>query len=178
MRPSRRRKSCKGKSTSYRQSTTRRWHALSSPRILSHPSHTLSGNVEAQPLISQLETAFTGLSSLPAAATPTPPAIDARDDIDMQPDKERAIRNEAMARGLRALVGRPARGGARGQKAEFRGVRRARAQGLVTAASARVKILHPLRRFCLEKDFHFARLIRKQHGQLPRPTSHRGNLDS
>ena len=40
----------------------------------------LSGNPEAQPLIAQLETAFTGLSSLLAAATPTPMATKGRDD--------------------------------------------------------------------------------------------------
>ena len=66
------------------------------------------GNLEAQPLISQLETAFTGLSSLLAAATPTPPAADVRDDIDMQPDKEKAISNEAMARAFeRSMKGLP-----------------------------------------------------------------------
>ena len=68
----------------------------------------LSGSVEAQPLISQLETAFTGLSSLLAAATSMPPANDARDDIDMQPDKEKAISNEAMAMAFeRSLEGLP-----------------------------------------------------------------------
>ena len=57
----------------------------------------LSGNPEAQPLISQLETAFTGLSSLLAAATPTPWATDVRDDEDVQQDKEKAFSHEAMA---------------------------------------------------------------------------------
>ena len=47
----------------------------------------LSGCVEAQPLLTQLESAFTGLSSMLATATPTPAATDVRnDDIDMQPD--------------------------------------------------------------------------------------------
>ena len=49
----------------------------------------LSGSVEAQPLISQLESGFTGLSSMLVAATPTPQATDARDDIDMQLDEDR-----------------------------------------------------------------------------------------
>ena len=57
----------------------------------------LSGNPEAQPLIAQLETAFTGFSSLLAAATPTPMATEVRDDEDLQQDKEKAISNEAVA---------------------------------------------------------------------------------
>ena len=57
----------------------------------------LSGSVEAQPLLSQLELASTGLSSMLAAATPTLPATHAgNDDIDMQPDK--AISAEVLAR--------------------------------------------------------------------------------
>ena len=68
----------------------------------------LSGSVEAQPLISQLGTAFTGLSSLLAAATPTPPATDARDDIDVQPDLDRAISVDAVARAFEnSLEGLP-----------------------------------------------------------------------
>ena len=48
----------------------------------------LYGCVEAQPLLAQLESAFTGLSGMLEVATPTPPATDARnDDINMQPDK-------------------------------------------------------------------------------------------
>ena len=76
---------------------------MSSPRILSHISgiqcvrHSRPFLEVLRPLISQLETGFTGFSSLLAAVTPTPPAIDARDDIDMQPDKDRAISTEAMA---------------------------------------------------------------------------------
>ena len=64
----------------------------------------LSGCVEAQPLLTQLELAFTGLSS--AAATPTPPAADVRnDDIDMHPEKVSA---DALARASeRSLEGLP-----------------------------------------------------------------------
>ena len=57
----------------------------------------LSGNPEAQPLIAQLETAFTGLHSLLAAATPTPMAIEVRDDEELQPGKEKNISHEALA---------------------------------------------------------------------------------
>ena len=57
----------------------------------------LSGNLKAQPFTYLLETAFTGLSSLLAAATPTPMATDVRDDIDLQTDKGKATSNEAMA---------------------------------------------------------------------------------
>ena len=57
----------------------------------------LSGNPEAQPLIAQLETAFTGLSSLLAAATPTPMAADVRDDEELQLEKEKDISHEALA---------------------------------------------------------------------------------
>ena len=57
----------------------------------------LSGNPEAQPLIAQLETAFTGLSSLLAAATPTPMATEVRDDEELQLDKEKDISHEALA---------------------------------------------------------------------------------
>ena len=57
----------------------------------------LSGNPEAQPLIAQLETVFTGLSSLLAAATPTPMATDARDDAELQSGKEKDISHEALA---------------------------------------------------------------------------------
>ena len=52
----------------------------------------LSGNPEAQPLISQLETAFTGLSSLLAPATPTPMATDVRDDESCSRTKRRPFR--------------------------------------------------------------------------------------
>ena len=57
----------------------------------------VSGNLEAQPLIAQLETAFTGLSSLLAAATPTPVATEVRDDEELQLDKEKDISHEAWA---------------------------------------------------------------------------------
>ena len=57
----------------------------------------LSGNPEAQPLIAQLELAFTGLSGQLAAATPTPMATEVRDDEDLQPDKEKGISHEALA---------------------------------------------------------------------------------
>ena len=57
----------------------------------------LSGNPEAQPLIAQLESAFTVLSSLLAAATPTPMATEVRDDEELQPDKEKDISHEALA---------------------------------------------------------------------------------
>ena len=50
----------------------------------------LSGNPEAQPLIAQLESAFTGVSSL-LAATPTPMATEVRDDEELQLDKEKDI---------------------------------------------------------------------------------------
>ena len=59
----------------------------------------LSGNPEAQPLIAQLDTAFTGLSSLLAAATPTPMATDVRDDEELQLAKEKDISHEALAVG-------------------------------------------------------------------------------
>ena len=151
----------------------------------------LSGSVEAQPLISQWETAFTGLSSLLAAATPTPTAIDARDDIDMQPDKDRAISTEARAF-ERSLEGLPEEE-REAKKQKFVELRRAREASLATSSAtstrptalaackrpqARVQTLHPLPRFWLEKDLQFAGLIRKQPGQSPRPTSKRGNLDS
>ena len=57
----------------------------------------LSGNPEAQPLIAQLETAFTALSSLLAAATLTPMATEVRDDEELQLDKEKDISHEACA---------------------------------------------------------------------------------
>ena len=59
--------------------------------------NSLSGNPEAQPLIAQLETAFTGLSSLLAAATPTPRATEERDNEELQLDKEKDISHEALA---------------------------------------------------------------------------------
>ena len=70
----------------------------------------LSGNPEAQPLIAQLETAFTGLSSLLAAATPTPMATEVRDDEELQLDKEKDISHEVLdvARAFeRSLQGLP-----------------------------------------------------------------------
>ena len=82
----------------------RSWLALSSPQIrLNLQSNVraafqaLSGNPEAQPLIAQLETAFTGLSSQLAAATPTPMATEVRDDEELQLDKEKDISHEALA---------------------------------------------------------------------------------
>ena len=67
----------------------------------------LSGCVEAQPLLTQLESASTGLSSMLVAATPTPAATDARiDDVDMQPDT--GLTAEAVARAYaRSLEGLP-----------------------------------------------------------------------
>ena len=147
----------------------------------------LSGNLDAQPLISQLETSFTLLSSL--FATPTPVATAVRDDIDLQQDEEKAISNEA----LRAFTGRLARGGARGQEGKGCGIRRAREARLaITSATstqssvlaackrpqARDQALNQSPRFWLEKDSQFVIPIRKHPGQLPLPTSQHGNLDS
>ena len=71
----------------------------------------LSGNPEAQPLIAQLETAFTGLSSLVAAATPTPMATEVRGDEELLLlDKEKDISHEALAFARtfeRSLLGLP-----------------------------------------------------------------------
>ena len=67
----------------------------------------VSGCVEAQPLLTQLDLSFTGLSSMLAAATPKPLATDERnDDIDMQPDK--AVSADAVARAFElSLEGLP-----------------------------------------------------------------------
>ena len=66
-------------------------------KSLSDAFQALSGCVEAQPLLSQMESAFTGLSGMLAAATPTPVATDERnDDIDTQPDEWLTV--EAVAR--------------------------------------------------------------------------------
>ena len=134
----------------------------------------LSGNPEAQPLISQLETAFTGLSSLLAAAMPTPMATDVRDDEELQQDKEKATSYEAMA-------------------GEYGGVRRAREAGLAISSAtstqstvrvavkrpqARDRDSNPSPRFWSGKDSQFENPISRHPGQLPRPTSLRGNLDS
>ena len=54
-------------------------------------------NPEAQPLIAQLESAFTGLSGLLAVATPTPMATEVRDNEELQLDKEKGISHEALA---------------------------------------------------------------------------------
>ena len=67
----------------------------------------LSVCVEAQPLLSLVESSFAGLSGMLAAATLTLAATDGRnDDIDMQPDKELTV--EAVARAYtRSLEGLP-----------------------------------------------------------------------
>ena len=44
-----------------------------------------------------MESAFTGLSGLLAAATPTPMATEVRDDEELQLDKEKDISHEALA---------------------------------------------------------------------------------
>ena len=49
----------------------------------------VSGKSEAQLLSAQIESAFAGLASLVAAATPTPMATDGPDDQELQMDKER-----------------------------------------------------------------------------------------
>ena len=152
----------------------------------------LSGNPEAQPLIAQLETAFTGLSSLLAAATPTPVATDVRDDTDMQPDKEKATSNEAMARALERSFACPRRNtrpkrqrwwSTSSKRGMFGHLKAPHQHCLsVLAACKRPQAWgqasNPLHQFWLEKDVQFARLIRKHPGHLPLPTSLRGNLDS
>ena len=70
---------------------------MSSPQIRSHIHRATGPFWESQPLIAQLETAFTGLSSLLAAATPTPMATEVRDDEELQPDKEKDISHEGLA---------------------------------------------------------------------------------
>ena len=111
--------------------------------------------------------------------------------------RERAARHGAHGPGggqsLHAVVGRPPRRRERGQEAEVRGVRRARAPGFATSSGtstrpaalaanrrpqARDLSIHPLPRFWLGKDFQFVSLVKKQPGQLPRPTPQGGNLDS
>ena len=69
----------------------------------------LSGNLEAQPLISRLETAFTGLSSLLAAATPTPMVNDMRRHRRAAGQREGlSERSNGVARALkRSLEGLP-----------------------------------------------------------------------
>ena len=57
----------------------------------------VSGKSEAQPLFAQIETAFAGLASLLAAATPTPMATDAPDDQELQMDKERDPSHDGLA---------------------------------------------------------------------------------
>ena len=71
------------KLTGHRQTTRRSCHALSRPQILSHTFlrevfQALSGGSKPSPLLSQLELACKGLSSMLAAATPIPRATDAR----------------------------------------------------------------------------------------------------
>ena len=155
----------------------------------------LSGNPEAQPLIAQLETAFTGLSSLLAAATPTPMATEVRDDEELQLDKEKDISHEALAvrQSLRAVAAGPARRRARGQESEDGGVRPASEASLAisnatsTQSTVRVAFMRPQARdrasnpsprFWSGKDSQFESPISRHPGQLPRPTSLRGNLDS
>ena len=58
---------------------------------------SVSGNSEAQSLFAQIESAFAGLASLVAAATPTPMATDVPDDQELQMDKESDISNDTLA---------------------------------------------------------------------------------
>ena len=155
----------------------------------------LSGNPEAQPLIAQLETAFTGLSSLLAAATPTPHG----DRGARQRGTAAGQREGHLARGvgrcqsLRAVAAGFARRRARGQESEDGGVRPAIEAGLAisnatsTLSTVRVAFMRPQARdrasnpsprFWSGKDSQFESPISRHPGQLPRPTSHRGNLDS
>ena len=113
MRQNRRRKSYKEKSTSYKEYDEEVARLVKPSDPVTRPRNSvreafqaLSGSVEAQPLVSQLQTAFKGLSSLLAAATPTPPAVDTRDDIDVQPDRDSAMSTEAMDKAFeRSLEG-------------------------------------------------------------------------
>ena len=160
-------------------------------KSLGEAFHSLPGSVEAQPLLSQLELAFTGTSSMLAAATPTPPATDARNnDIDMQPDKVLSV--EAVARACaRSLEGLPEDESEAKKQKFVEYVEQERrvwppqaplqhhpALAACRRPQARDHCYHPLQRYWLEKDFQFGSHIKKQPGQLPQRTSQRGNLDS
>ena len=69
--------------------------------------HPLENSAEALPLLSQLQSVFTSLSGMLAAATPTPAAVEELpDDVDMKPDK--GLSAEAAARAFaRSLEGLP-----------------------------------------------------------------------
>ena len=181
----------------------RSWRALSKPSDpVTHlqsnvraPFQAFSGNPEAQLVIAQLETAFTDLSSLLAAATPTPMATDVRDDEELPAGQREGhlARGVGSCQGFRAVAGGPARGRARGQEGKDGGVRRASEASLAISNAtstestvlvafkrpqARDRASNPSPRFWSEKDCQVASPIRKHSGQLPVPTSLRGNLDS
>ena len=107
----------KWKLTSYRQTTRRSCHVFSRPRILSHifkkfvreGFQALSGSVEAQPLLTQLELAFTGLSSMLAGCDAHTAGIGRARRYRQQPEATSA---EACP-GLRTLTGGTPQGRAR-----------------------------------------------------------------
>ena len=172
---------------------------MSSPRILSHTSETPTARLSV-PFLETLKPNFSSHSWIRLSQAfpvcwrlPRPAGNRCARRHRYAAGQREGHFERSDGQGLRALVRRPARGRARGQKAEVRGVRRAREASLTTSnatstrSTARAAYKRPQARsqpcipcqvFWLEKDFQFASLIRKQPGQLPRPTSQRGNPDS
>ena len=170
-RPSRRLRNCKGKSTSCRKSTMRSWLALSSPRIWSQFYRATCVRRSRSPASHRsVGNAFTGLSSLLAAAGPR---------------EGHFARGVGRCQGFRAVAAGSARGRARGQESKYGGVRRASEASLAISNAtstqstvrealmrpqARDRASNPAPRFWSEKDSQVASPIRKHLGQLPLPT--------
>ena len=153
----------------------------------------LSGNPEAQPLIAQLETAFTAFPAGGCNANSHGDRGARRRGTAAGQREGHFARGVGRCQGLRAVAAGPARGRARGQESKDGGVRRASEASLAisnaTSTQSTVRVAfrrpqardpasNPSPRFWSEKDTQFESPIRKHPGQLPRPTSRRGNLDS
>ena len=201
-RPSRRRRNCKGKSTSYRKSTTRSWLALPSLQIQS-PIYRATCVRRSRPFLGIPKPSLSLLSwNLLSQAFP------ACWRLRRNPHGDRGARRRGIAAGqreghlargvgrcqsFRALAAGPARGRARGQESKDGGVRRASEASLAisnatsTQSTVRVAFMwpqardrtsNPSPRSWSGKDSQFESPISRHHGHLPRQTSLRGNLDS
>ena len=148
----------------------------------------LSGSVEAQPLISQLETAFTGLSSLLAAATPTPmratTSICSRTRTGpFQPKRWPGPRSARW----KAFPWRSERPRSRGswstssKRGEFSHLKRrlytTYCACSLQAASGKGPSLESLAKILVGEGLPVRESHQKHPGQIPRQTSLRGNLD-
>ena len=136
-RPIRRRRNCKGKSTSYRKSTTRSWLALSNPGILSHISRAPCVR-RSRPFQEISKPSPSSLSWKPLSQAFPAGGCNAHSDGNRCARRHRLAagqreghleRGNGRRQGFRAFSGRLARGRARGQEGKYFGVRREREAG-------------------------------------------------